>query len=300
MALTTREEQFFNELFEKLIRELNFRGDALTSTTFGALMASIGAASTGNWTFSGNNADLSGAAVMGVGLTTASSVSIGKAAGFVSLLGNVRAVAGTVGAPAYTFTSDLVMGMYRGGANQLRFTTDGDSYFEVGTGAGYAAITSGIITCRRTGGNQGVVNIYNGDDTEGLKLFGGGNGTADPQIRFNDGTGATDFTLKRVGAAQLQQDGRLVSQSATAFGTDIASAGTIAPTRQFHAVTGTTAIETITVPTGFACGTIGLLPRAIFTWTTAGNIGVAGTAVVGRMLFFSYNPNDSKWYPSYV
>jgi hypothetical protein len=47
-----------------------------------------GGASTGNWTFSGNNADLSGAATMGLGLTTANALSIGNSSfGSMTLTG---------------------------------------------------------------------------------------------------------------------------------------------------------------------------------------------------------------------
>lgn len=46
--------------------------DGTTQTTAG------GGASTGNWTFSGNNADLTAAGAMGIGLNTASSISMGN------------------------------------------------------------------------------------------------------------------------------------------------------------------------------------------------------------------------------
>jgi hypothetical protein len=43
-----------------------------------------------------------------------------------------------------------------------------------------------------------------------------------------------------------------------------------------------------------------LIPTGAFTWTTAGNIAVAGTAVVNRMITMAYDSGTSKWYPSYV
>lgn len=83
-------------------------------------------------------------------------------------------------------------------------------------------------------------------------------------------------------------------------GIDIASAATVAPVNQMHTVTGTAAIVTITLPyTGFQ-GTLVFLPTGAFTWTTAGNIAVAGTAVVSRALTMTYNPSTAKFYPSYV
>lgn len=83
-------------------------------------------------------------------------------------------------------------------------------------------------------------------------------------------------------------------------GPTLASAATIAPVSQLTPVSGTTAIDTITVPlTGFQ-GVIALRPTGVFTWTTNGNIGLAGTAVVGKILYMFYDPVAGKWYPSYV
>lgn len=85
-------------------------------------------------------------------------------------------------------------------------------------------------------------------------------------------------------------------------GPDLASAATIAPTHAIHRVTGTAAIVNITVPyTGFA-GTIVLIPTAIWTWTAAGNIIVAGTTTAGNgvPVSFTYNPTTAKWSPSRI
>lgn len=78
----------------------------------------------------------------------------------------------------------------------------------------------------------------------------------------------------------------------------IASAVTIAPQGYVTRVSGVAAIDTITLPyTGFA-GSIVLVPTGIFTWTTGGNIAIAGTAVVSKALTFTYQPSAGKWYPS--
>lgn len=66
-------------------------------------------------------------------------------------------------------------------------------------------------------------------------------------------------------------------------------------------VVGTVAaIVNITVPYPSFQGRITLLPTSAFTWTAAGNIALAGTAVVGKLLDFLYNPVTGKWYPSYI
>ena len=82
----------------------------------------------------------------------------------------------------------------------------------------------------------------------------------------------------------------------------IASATTIAPTKQITFISGTTAVATITAaaPISAGGGAITLIPTGIFTWTTAGNIALAGTAVVGKALTMTYDATTTKWYPSYV
>ena len=82
----------------------------------------------------------------------------------------------------------------------------------------------------------------------------------------------------------------------------IASAATIAPTSQITFISGTAAVVTITAPAPISSGggVIRLIPTGAFTWTTAGNIAVAGTAVVNRMLTLAYDATTTKWYPSYV
>ena len=82
----------------------------------------------------------------------------------------------------------------------------------------------------------------------------------------------------------------------------IASASGITPTKEITYISGTAAIDTINSqpPLTGANGTIILIPTAAFTWTTAGNIAIAGTAVVGRALHMTFVSGNAKWYPSYV
>jgi hypothetical protein len=88
----------------------------------------------------------------------------------------------------------------------------------------------------------------------------------------------------------------------TAAAPTIASAATIAPTTPILFVSGTAAVVTITAPTPISIGggSIMTIPTGAFTWTTAGNIAVAGTAVVSRTLTFTFDVTTTKWYPSYV
>ena len=82
----------------------------------------------------------------------------------------------------------------------------------------------------------------------------------------------------------------------------VASATTIAPTTPIAFVSGTTAVVTITAPSPISAGggTITLIPTGVFTWTTAGNIALAGTAVVSKALTMTYDVTTTKWYPSYI
>jgi len=82
----------------------------------------------------------------------------------------------------------------------------------------------------------------------------------------------------------------------------IASATTIAPTTPIAFVSGTTAVVNITAaaPISTGGGAITLIPTGIFTWTTTGNIALAGTAVVSKALTMTYDATTTKWYPSYV
>jgi hypothetical protein len=57
---------------------------------------------------------------------------------------------------------------------------------------------------------------------------------------------------------------------------------------------------TAAAPISASGGAITLIPTGIFTWTTAGNIALAGTAVVSKALTMTYDATTTKWYPSYV
>ncbi len=78
------------------------------------------------------------------------------------------------------------------------------------------------------------------------------------------------------------------------------AAGAILPSGPLFHVTGALAVTGFTIPLGFAGGSFTIIPDGAFTWTTAGNIGLAGTAVVGRTLVFTWDSGAGKFYPSYV
>ena len=96
------------------------------------------------------------------------------------------------------------------------------------------------------------------------------------------------------------------NMNATAIGTAIASAATIAPGTGIVHVTGMAVVSVMTPPaactlTNSGC-TIRLVPDGAFTTATGGGTGgfaIASTAVVGRVLEMTYDPATKLWYASY-
>lgn len=81
----------------------------------------------------------------------------------------------------------------------------------------------------------------------------------------------------------------------------LASATTISPKTDLVRITGTTEIVNIAEPpTGGFSTVLFVIPVGIFTWTAAGNIGLAGTAVVGKLIVFAFSKSQRKWYPSVI
>lgn len=104
-----------------------------------------------------------------------------------------------------------------------------------------------------------------------------------------------------VGATGTQQWMITNSDIKPVLGTTVASpAGVLTPTGTTFLVSGTNAITGITVPQGWASGMcLKILPTGAATTTTATNIAIASTMVVGKALFMCWNGTTSKWYPSY-
>jgi hypothetical protein len=93
--------------------------------------------------------------------------------------------------------------------------------------------------------------------------------------------------------------------SRKAVGAVISSTGsgiTIAPTNPVFHVSGVGSIATITVPP--ACPSLSacilyIIPDGAFTTTNAGNVAIASTAVVDKVLIMVWDPVQAKWNPSY-
>jgi hypothetical protein len=83
------------------------------------------------------------------------------------------------------------------------------------------------------------------------------------------------------------------------------AAGVVLPSGALFHINGTQAITGFTIPVGCNATAVGgcqftVIPDAVFTWTTATNIAVAGTAVVNKALTFIWDAVNSKWVPSYI
>lgn len=89
----------------------------------------------------------------------------------------------------------------------------------------------------------------------------------------------------------------VASEHNQVWGGDLASGATIAITHGYHWVTGTGAIDTISLPWVTFAGEVTLVFAGAATTTTAGNIAVAITAVANQAVKFIYRPAIGKWYP---
>lgn len=77
------------------------------------------------------------------------------------------------------------------------------------------------------------------------------------------------------------------------------AAGLVTPSGPLFHITGALAITGFNIPLGFARGEICVIPDGAFTTTTANNIAIASTGVVGKRLCWAYDPATTKFYPSY-
>ena len=82
------------------------------------------------------------------------------------------------------------------------------------------------------------------------------------------------------------------------------AAGAITPSGPLFHITGTAAITGFNIPVGFNATAYGgggfcVIPDAIFTTTTAGNIALASTAVVNKVLCWQWDATNSKFVPTY-
>ncbi len=151
---------------------------------------------------------------------------------------------------------------------------------------GISGLGANVATFLATPSSANLASAVTGETGSGALVFATSPTLVTPNIGAATGTSVTLSGLNATNAAAPT----------------IASAATIAPTKQITFISGTAAVVTITAPTPISDGggTITLIPTGAFTWTTAGNIALAGTAVVSRVLTMTFDVTTAKWYPSYV
>ena len=165
-------------------------------------------------------------------------------------------------------------------------------------GTGITSLGAGVATFLGTPSSANLAAAVTGETGSGALVFGTSPTLVTPILGvpasgdLSNCTGSPTLT-------NLKYSGLIAT---TAAAPTIASATTIAPTTPIAFVSGTTAVVTITAPAPISTGggSIILIPTGAFTWTTAGNIAVLGTAVVSKALTLVYDVTTAKWYPSYV
>src|SRR5258706_4682105 len=90
---------------------------------------------------------------------------------------------------------------------------------------------------------------------------------------------------------------------------DVASAvAHPAPVSRVSRISGTAAMTTLGLPWPDFEGDVIFIPTAVFTWATGGAaattlaapFALAGSAVVGKALTFTFLRSTGLWYPSYI
>lgn len=270
--------------------------DAGTFWTWSVRSLAPGAAIVGNYESWGAGQTISGAGVYRLGPSSAHYVSTG---------------AGTTGATAPTHTSGTVSDggvswTWVDSSDRSIFTVD--EYGRVLIGSGSAGNTyyqkvsptdpSGDFIAKMVATGVSKVALLKLTPTNGSGVE-----TDVPYLRAEVGSGLrfmkSDNTTSMGSVSDTGWSMDLIATQSAA--PTIASAGTIAPTTRIAFVSGTAAIATITAPAPISAtgGQITLIPTGAFTTTTAGNVAIASTAVVGKALAMTYDSGTAKWYPSY-
>ena len=165
-------------------------------------------------------------------------------------------------------------------------------------GTGITSLGAGVATFLGSPTSANLAAAVTGETGTGALVFA----TSPTLITPVLGTPASGDLTSCTGSptlTDLKYSGLLATSAAAPT---IASATTIAPIKPITFISGTTAVVTITAPSPISLGggSIVLIPTGVFTWTTAGNIALAGTAVVSKALTLVYDVTTAKWYPSYI
>jgi len=191
-------------------------------------------------------------------------------------------------------------------------TTTGTSNSAYGGSSLYSNVVGSSNTAIGTGSLYKVL----GGGNVGVGYFAGYNATGSNEFYLDNQSRTTNANEKITSllygifnttsaGQQLRINAQLYSGNNSSLvnpdaAPTLASAATIAPVTSIVFVSGTAAINAISTPVWMdGGGQITLIPTGAFTTTTAGNIAIASTAVVGRALIMTYDKVTTKWYPIY-
>jgi len=194
------------------------------------------------------------------------------------------------GASADDFVCEQIV-LY--GSHRVRGRRD-DVLLSLNSQGGSAATATNGIEFGRNGGSWPF-----GSDSTLINATGPGASGAQPAQNGIDFTKVafTGSAFKSAGAS-IDGHGNIAANTyKVSKGTTIASASTISPVAGLTHVTGTAAIQSISLPYQGFVGCIDLIPDGVWKTATGGNIAKASTAIVNRVLRECFD--GSAWYPDY-
>ena len=245
---------------------------------------------------------------LGLGAGSAdTNVSIGNDSLLVNTTGNNNTAVGsdtlkvnTIGIRnsglGYASLLTNVSGSYNTGAGALSLSlTTGSNNTAIGFGSG------GSIS---TGSKNSILGSYSGFGAPisqtGSNYVVLSDGDANVRAYWNGADATFNGDLTLTGSWNIPTIGGPIATDVVA--PTVPSGSTITPLTSITFISGTTVVNNISPPSNFQYtgGFVTLIPTGVFTWTTAGNIALAGTAVINKALIMTYDYGTFKWYPSYV
>lgn len=177
------------------------------------------------------------------------------------------------------------------------FDTDGTANVPIVIGGGGGTVRGFLIsgnTVNKAGLGGSFVTFSGSEGNSGLicgNYFTQSNTTPVSSAR----PGVVVFGNENSSGACKEYIGLRRTQAAAST---IASATTIAPTDDLTFISGTTTIQTITVPAGFygGGGQLTLIPTGAWATNTSGNIANVITATANVPVIAAYDPTTTKWY----
>jgi hypothetical protein len=215
------------------------------------------------------------------------------------------------------------------GPNTAQYTVGcpGTSDLAISTGAGLAVNAcsgNNIVAFGSAGALEGYITNVGNFNIKGIVsltgsafgLYSTGGSSTSPSITRNtaDAIAAMVFNQANGSSSGDEADFQFGGVNQVGFtvggytyhriGAAVASAATVTPTAPTNHMTGTVSVSTISVPTGCTLSTASgcewrVIPDAAVPFVTGGNIAVATTGVVSKLLIWTYDPTQAKWYPSY-